>query len=140
MKSRITAITLGVADFRRSLEFYKNGMGWPTSATGDDEIAFFELPGTVLALFERGKLAEDAGVPSEGNGFSGITLAINTSGEKEVDEIISHVRSIGGKIVKEPQKVFWGGYSSYFSDPDGFLWEVVYNPNWKVDENGMVIK
>lgn len=138
MRPNLNVVTLGVSDLRRSLRFYKDGLGWPTSAKGSDPIAFFELNGTVLALFDRKSLAEDAGVGSEGGGFSGLTLAQNARSEKEVDETIELVRGLGAKIVKEPQKAAWGGYSGYFADPDGHLWEVAYNPFWKIDEKGTV--
>ncbi len=90
----------------------------------------------MLAIYPREKLAEDALVTMEGSGFSGITLAYNAQNEAEVDMIITDLKAKGVKIVKEPQKVFWGGYSSYFADPDGYLWEVAYNPFFAFDANG----
>jgi len=90
----------------------------------------------VLAIYPREQLAEDAVVSPEGSGFSGIILAYNARGESEVDEIISGLKSKGVKIIKEPQKVFWGGYSSYFADPDDYRWEVAYNPFFSFDEKG----
>jgi hypothetical protein len=137
MEPRISVITLGVRDFDRSLAFYRDGLGWPASV--QDDIAFFTLRGIVLALYPREKLAEDATVDPEGSGFSGITLAYNCASEKEVDEVLETVRKIGARIVKKAQKVFWGGYSGYFADPDGYLWEVVHNPYWKLDEHGNVV-
>ena len=97
---------------------------------------FFQAGGVVLAIYQREKLAEDAVVAPEGGGFAGFTLAYNAQSEAKVDEIIANLKSKGVTIVKEPQKVFWGGYSSYFADPDGFLWEVAYNPFFPFDENG----
>ena len=97
---------------------------------------FFQAGGVVLSIFPREKLAEDAQVKAEGSGFAGITLAYNTQSEAEVDEIINDLRAKGVKILKEPQKVFWGGYSSYFADPDGNCWEVAYNPFFPFDEQG----
>lgn len=90
----------------------------------------------MLGLYPRALLAEDALTSPQGSGFSGITLAHNTRSESEVDEIIRDLKDKGVKIVKEPQKVFWGGYSSYFADPDGYLWEVAYNPFFPFDESG----
>jgi uncharacterized glyoxalase superfamily protein PhnB len=90
----------------------------------------------ILALYPRDLLAEDAVVSPQGSGFSGMTLAYNAGSEAEVDEIIKDLKSKGVKIIKEPQKVFWGGYSSYFADPDDFRWEVAYNPFLAFDENG----
>ena len=89
-----------------------------------------------MALFPRDELAKDALVSSEGSGFAGFTMAHNVNSEKEVDDVIADLKSKGVKITKEPQKMFWGGYSSYFADPDGFLWEVAYNPFFPFDENG----
>jgi uncharacterized glyoxalase superfamily protein PhnB len=139
MNPAISVITLGVKNFKKSLDFYKNGFGWPTRATKKDSIAFFKLNGVILALYERRDLAKDANVSSEGSGFSGITLAHNAKNEKDVDEIFALALKLGAKAKKRPQKTFWGGYSGYFSDPDGYLWEVVYNPSWKIDRNGSAI-
>ena len=129
MKPKISLITLGVSDLKKSLAFYRDGLGFKTHnyKEGDDAI-FFEMEGSWLSLYPWEKLAEDAQVPSVGNGFRGITLAHNVASEKEVDEVFNHAISIGAKIVKKPKKVFWGGYSSYFADPDGHLWEIAYNP------------
>ena len=139
MKPSISVVTLGVDDLGRSLEFYKNGLGWPTTAAKDDPIAFFQLNGAILALYDRSSLAEDANVGPRGSGFSGMTLAQNVGSEEEVDEIFSHVAKLGAKIPKKPQKASWGGYSGYFEDPDGHLWEVAYNPYWKLDRKGNVV-
>lgn len=102
-------------------------------------IAFFDLNGTVLELFEREALAKDAGVSHEGSGFPGFTLAHNVRSENEVDELFDEVRKAGARILKEPKKTDWGGYSGYFADPDGYLWEVAYNPSWNFDEKGRVL-
>ncbi len=139
MKPSLSVVTLGVNDFARSLDFYKKGLKWPTKATRKDSIAFFQLNGVLLALYDRKGLAEDVQVPSKGSGFSGITLAHNVKSEKEVDQIIKEVLRLGARLVKKPQKAFCGGYSAYFADLDGYLWEVVYNPQWKLDKKGSVI-
>lgn len=128
MEQRLTLITLGVLDIKTSTEFYLNTFGWKLSPHSNDDIIFFELNGIMLSLFPVDKLAEDATVPNDGFGFKGFTLAHNVSSEKEVDELISGLKSKGVRIVKEPQKVFWGGYSGYIADPDGHLWEIAYNP------------
>lgn len=135
MNQHLHLITLGVRDFNKSLEFYTKTLEWKPSSSQDD-IAFFQTSGVVFAIYLREKLAEDALVSPEGSGFSGITLAYNARSESEVDEIIKDLSSKGVKIIKEPQKVFWGGYSSYFSDPDDYRWEVAYNPFFPFDENG----
>jgi hypothetical protein len=136
MNQHLHLITLGVRDFNRSYKFYSEILGWKPSSASQDDVAFFQAGGAVLAIYPREKLAEDALVSPEGSEFSGITLAYNTQSEAEVDEIISDLKSKGVKIVKEPQKVFWGGYSSYFADPDDYRWEVAYNPYFPFDESG----
>jgi catechol 2,3-dioxygenase-like lactoylglutathione lyase family enzyme len=136
MDPHIHLVTLGVSDLERARKFYGETLGWKAAKASSDEIAFFQAGGVVLALFPRDKLAEDALVPDEGGGFAGVTLAHNTRSEAEVDEIMADLRGKGVRITKEPQKVFWGGYSSYFADPDGFLWEVAYNPFFPFDEAG----
>ncbi|KQM11204.1 glyoxalase [Methanomassiliicoccales archaeon RumEn M1] len=136
MTSRIVSVlTLGVTDLARSSAFYER-LGFRRSNKSDEEIVWFATGGTVLALYPWNALAEDATVPSEGQGFRGTTMAINLSSEREVDEFLERVKSIGGTVVKQPQKVFWGGYSSYFQDPDGHLWEVAFNPFTPVDASG----
>ena len=136
MKQNLHIVTLGVRDFEKSRNFYREVLGWKLSGASNDGIAFFQAGGVVLAIYPRDRLAEDALVPPEGSGFSGITLAYNAQSESEVDEIIKDLKSKGVKIVKEPQKVFWGGYSSYFADPDDYRWEVAYNPFFPFDESG----
>lgn len=136
MKQNLHLITLGVRDFKRSVEFYSKIIGWKPSSHSNDDVVFFQAGGVVLGLYPREKLAEDAVIDPEGSGFSGITLAYNARSEAEVDEIIADLKSKGVKIVKEPQKVFWGGYGSYFADPDDYRWEVAYNPFFPFDENG----
>lgn len=129
MKPKIGIITLGVRDFARSLAFYRDGLGFPTHNFKDGEdIVFFKLEGSWLALYPRDKLAEDATVPGDGKGFSGITLAHNEPSPDAVDKAFAEAIKAGAKAVKPPQKVFWGGYSGYFADPDGYLWEVAHNP------------
>ena len=135
MNQHLHLITLGVRDFEKSKKFYSEILGWKISRP-QEGIAFFQAGGVVLAIYPREKLAEDVLTPPEGSGFSGITLAYNARSEAEVDEIIRDLKSKGVKIVKEPQKVFWGGYSSYFADPDDYHWEVAYNPFLVFDESG----
>jgi catechol 2,3-dioxygenase-like lactoylglutathione lyase family enzyme len=135
MNQHLHIITLGVRDFEKSKAFYEDMLGWKISRP-QEGIAFFQAGGVVLAIFPHKELAKDALVSAEGNGFAGFSLAYNARSEAEVDEIISDLKSKGVKILKEPQKVFWGGYSSYFADPDGYCWEVAYNPFFPFDENG----
>jgi catechol 2,3-dioxygenase-like lactoylglutathione lyase family enzyme len=136
MKQHLHIITLGVKNLEASYKFYSGILGWKPAASSSNDIKFFQAGGVVLALYERDKLAEDASVSSKGTGFSGVTLAQNAGSEAEVDEIIRDLKAKGVKILKEPQKVFWGGYSSYFADPDGFCWEVAYNPFFEFDHSG----
>jgi len=137
MKPKISMITLGVSDLEKSIKFYKEGLGFPRMAS-PPEIAFFTLNGSWLGLYNRESLAEDATVSPEGSGFNGFTLSHNVASESNVDQIIGQAVSVGATLVKQPQKVFWGGYSGYFKDPDGYLWEVAHNPHFWVgpeDEN-----
>lgn len=136
MDPRINVITLGVRDLASSLAFYRDGLGWRTLVQGD--IAFIPLNGIICALYPREKLAEDATVPPQGDGFPGFTLAYNARDEAEADAILELVKKLGARIVKPAAKTFWGGYGGYFSDPDGFLWEVAYNPFWDFDEIGNI--
>jgi uncharacterized protein len=131
MKPRISMITLGVSDLEESIKFYQEGLGFPRMAS-PPEVAFFTLHGSWLGLFKRESLAEDATVPHEGTGFPGFTLSHNVASESEVDQIFAQAVSVGATSVKPPIKVFWGGYSGYFKDPDGYLWEVAFNPHFWV--------
>lgn len=127
MKPRISMITLGVRDLPAAIEFYESGLGFPRMKSPPD-VAFFTLNGTWLGLYGREALAEDAKVGAEGSGFEGFTLSHNVESEKEVDEVVAQAIAAGATLVKQPQKVFWGGYSGYFKDLDGHLWEVAHNP------------
>ena len=136
MNQHLHLITLGVRDYETSKKFYTEILGWKASSSSNEDVTFLQAGGVVLSIFQREKLAEDALVDPEGTGFAGFTLAYNAQSEAEVDEIISSLKAKGVKILKEPQKVFWGGYNSYFADPDGNCWEVAYNPFFPFDENG----
>lgn len=127
MKPRISMITLGVADLERSIAFYEQGLGFPRMES-PPSVAFFTLNGTWLGLYGRDALAEDATVSPEGSGFNAFALAHNLASEDEVDATLAEAAAAGAELVKPGQKVFWGGYSGYFRDPDGHLWEVAYNP------------
>jgi catechol 2,3-dioxygenase-like lactoylglutathione lyase family enzyme len=120
-------ITLGVADLERSVRFYRDGLALPQMES-PPTVAFFTLNGSWLGLYDRQALAEDATVSAKGGGFPGFTLAHNVTSEAAVDAQLEQAVAAGAKLLKPGQKVFWGGYSGYFSDPDGFLWEVAYNP------------
>lgn len=129
MKAKISVITLGVEDLDRSIEFYQNGLGFPREGN-EAGVAFFKLEGTWLGLFPRTELAKDANIAlAERSGFPGFSLAHNVTTKEEVEEVLMFAKRAGAHIVKPAQDVFWGGYSGYFSDPDGFLWEVAWNPH-----------
>ncbi len=134
-----TLITLGVVDFEKSLKFYEEGLGWKKSSESQETVAFIPFQGIVLSLYPKHLLAEDANVAETGSGFKSFSLAVNTHSEQEVNDFMEKALQAGAKMIKEPQKVFWGGYSGYFADPDGFLWEVAYNPFWKFDQKGNLI-
>lgn len=137
MKPRINVITLGVQELKTSIAFYKDGLGWP--AHEQEGIAFFQLNNIVFALYPQDKLMEDALQTTPHSGSPTFTMAYNTGSEAEVDEVFNSAISAGAKLVKKPGKVFWGGYSGYFADPDGHLWEIAYNPFWKMDTDGNII-
>ena len=126
MEQHINYITLGVADLAASRRFYRDVFGWRETEDGNEHIAFFQMGSALrLALFGREALAQDAQVSVQGSGFPSFTLAHNVGSEAEVDALFA---ARNANIVKAPQKVFWGGYSGYIADPDGFLWEIAFNP------------
>jgi catechol 2,3-dioxygenase-like lactoylglutathione lyase family enzyme len=131
---RLSLITLGVSDLARARGFYE-GLGWKTGAEPDDEVVFFQAGGIIVALWDRGKLAEDSGV-EDSPGWGGVTLAHNVRSPQEVDEVIEEARAAGARIAREGAETFWGGYSAVFVDPDGHPWEVAHNPHWTVHEDG----
>ncbi len=137
---RINIVTLGVRDLAASTKFYET-LGWENSSASEEgKITFFALDNVMFGLFPRDRLADDAGVPDAGDGlaFRGVTLAINGDSEAEVDAFLQSAVDAGGQLVKPGQKVFWGGYSGYFADPDRHLWEVAFNPFMPLDENGLM--
>ena len=136
MEQRMSIITLGVSNLKQSRSFYEN-LGWKVATEEQAEnIVAFNLQSFVLALYPKEGLADDVGIEMNASSSPSFTLAYNVGSEEEVDRVIDKVQAIGAKIVKAPQKVFWGGYSSYFSDPDGYLWEVAFNPYSVPEEDG----
>ena len=125
-------ITLGVRDIARSARFYEQGLGLPRLKLDADEVAFFPLAGAWLGLFGREDLAADAGLPAAGSGFSGFSLAHNVSSRDEVDSTLAQAQGAGAVLVKPARATSWGGYAGYFTDPDGHLWEVAWNPHMQV--------
>jgi len=128
MEPRVTLITLGVSDLQRSIGFYADGLGLPLSSASGDDVAFFRTEGTVLALYPRHLLAKDCGVPDDGRGFSGIVLAHNVREPHQVDEMLAEAARAGATIARPAGEAFWGGRTGCFADPDGYLWEVAWNP------------
>jgi catechol 2,3-dioxygenase-like lactoylglutathione lyase family enzyme len=138
MEPRLTVVTLGVRDLARARAFYVEGLGFPLSKSSNDHVVFLDAGGVVLALYGRDALAEDAQVPAKGSGFAGMTLAHNARSKADVDRALARAVSAGATLKKPAQEVFWGGYSGYFADPDGHLWEVAWNPHWPLTADGRV--
>jgi len=141
MEPRISIITLGVTDFIRSLRFYRDGLGWPTRATETSDIAFFNTSGTRFAIYPLEKLAEDISskLTPDRAGFSGITLGHNVRAREEVAMVLALAEAAGARIVKPAQDAFWGGHSGYFTDPDGYYWEVAFAPGFQFAADGALI-
>jgi uncharacterized protein len=136
MDQRVSVITLGVSDLERSRSFY-TGLGWKTRAEPGDDVVFFQAGCMVVALWDRGRLAEDSGVEDPG-GWGGVTLSHNVRSPAEVDAVIDQARQAGATIAREGAETFWGGYSGAFIDPDGHPWEVAHNPRWTIGDDGAV--
>lgn len=135
---RLNILTLGVDNLKESQKFYEELFSWKPTSEDTENIVFFNQGGYILALFPKEELAKDANVDPAGSGFSGITLAHNEQSKKEVDEFYAKALSLGAEKVKEPEEVFWGGYSGYIKDPSGHLWEIAYNPFTKTLDNGFL--
>ncbi|MDQ4068696.1 MAG: VOC family protein [Actinomycetota bacterium] len=135
MQQRISLVTLGVADTRRSRSFYE-ALGW-SGESPDGDIVFFQARGMILALWGRDKLAEDSAVEDTG-GWGGVTLAHNVGSPAEVDAVLAQAEAAGATVGRPGAPTFWGGYSGVFIDPDGHPWEVAHNPGWILEEDGSV--
>lgn len=138
MEQRLSLVTLGVADLARARAFYE-ALGWVRSVKGAEGVAFYQAGSMAIGLWPRTELAKDAGVSADGGGFRGIALAHNVRTREEVDAVLAEAESVGAAIVKPAGEVFWGGYTGYFADPDGFLWEVAWNPGFPLAEDGALI-
>lgn len=137
--ARISLVTLGVADLAAATAFYR-ALGWPQVLPASEDVSFFRTAGALLSLYGLADLAADAGVeprPACAEVKADRSLAINVASPDEVDTALAAAEAAGGRLVKPGQKVFWGGYSGYFADPDGNLWEVAHNPFWPLDERGL---
>jgi len=135
---RVTLITLGVRDLPKAREFYAS-LGWQEREPQSAEIAFFQINGMVLGLFPLVELAKDQGRPDATLGMGAMTLAQNFSTEAEVNAAYAKALSCGATGLKTPEKVFWGGYSGYYADPDGHVWEVAHNPFWPLQDDGSLV-
>ncbi len=134
---RLSLVTLGVSDVAAARAFYER-LGFEAADFDSPEVCFFETKGTAFGLYGRQALAEDAAVSHEGDGFRATSLALNLDSEAAVDAALAFAQSCGATITKPAERVFWGGYSGYFADPDGHLWEVAYNPVFELDRDGRV--
>jgi catechol 2,3-dioxygenase-like lactoylglutathione lyase family enzyme len=140
VEPRVSMVTLGVSDLERAIAFYRDGLGWPKSEVGGDEVAFFKTGGVVIALFPRGSLAADAGVDVEDvehSGYARFSLAHNVAEEGQVDSVLAEAAEAGATIVKEAQEIFFGRHG-FFADPEGFLWEVAWNPSFPMGADGSI--
>jgi catechol 2,3-dioxygenase-like lactoylglutathione lyase family enzyme len=136
----VSLLTLGVSDLERAVAFYRDGLGWPKSDVGGDEVAFFKTGGVVIALFPRPSFAADADIDVdhvESGGFPRISLAHNVAEEEQVDSVLVEAAEAGATIVKEAQEIFFGRHG-FFADPDGFLWEVAWNPSFPMAADGSI--
>jgi catechol 2,3-dioxygenase-like lactoylglutathione lyase family enzyme len=137
MDARISLVTLGVADMKAARRFYEK-LGWQASGQSNDDVTFFQAGGMILGLYGRKALAEDATVDDSKPGFSGVALAYNGRDKDEVDRVLDEAVAAGGVLIKKAEDVFWGGYSGYFADPDGHLWEVAWNPFFPIADDGSI--
>jgi predicted lactoylglutathione lyase len=138
LEQRLTLITLGVADLARSRAFYEQ-LGWTRSVRAAEGVAFFQAGGVVLSLYPRADLAKDADLSPAGSGFPGFSLAYNARTREEVDAVLAEAVDAGGTLVKPAYDIFWGGYVGFFEDPDGFLWEIAWNPMFPLTEDGALM-
>jgi predicted lactoylglutathione lyase len=136
--ARLSLVTLGVSDLSRATAFYTT-LGFPRSSVSvDGDVTFFRMAGSVLALYPRERLAEDAGVEAQGSGFRGVALAMNCDSEDGVDQAFEQWASAGASIMKLPAHAVWGGYTGYVADLDGHLWELAFNPGFTFTPDGLV--
>jgi uncharacterized protein len=136
MEQRLSLITLGVGDVGLARSFYES-LGWVSGAAPEDDVVFFAAGGTIVALWDRARLAEDT-VVSDSGGWGGITLAHNVRSPEEVDAVLEEARAAGATIARPGAETFWGGYSGVFVDPDGHAWEVAHNPHWRFNADGSI--
>lgn len=146
MEPRLSLVTLGVEDISRARRFYEEGLGWPVSEMSNDKVVFFQVGGLILGLYGREALARDADLPASSwqsspipGAFRGVALAQNVRSPEEVDQVLQEALKAGGSIAKPGEEAFWGGYSGYFTDPEGHLWEVAWNPAFTLTDDGRTL-
>lgn len=137
MEQRLSLVTLGVRDLAASRAFYRR-LGWTESPPSNEDVAFFQCGGLVFVLWGRDALVEDAQVGAAGKGFANISLAHNVRTKADVDSTMEEAKKAGATILKPGAEAFWGGYTGYFADPDGFAWEVAWNPGFEILADGSV--
>lgn len=137
MEPRISLITLGVGDLAAQRAFYRK-LGWEESSASNENVAFFKLRGTILGLWSRASLAEEAGVADDGGAFRGVTLSQNVGSKEAVDAVLAEAVRAGATVTKPAGDVFWGGYNGYFADPEGNLWEIAWNPGFPFNDDGSI--
>jgi predicted lactoylglutathione lyase len=137
LEQRLSLVTLGVRDLAASRAFYKR-LGWTESSPSNEHVAFFQCGGMVFALWSRDALAEDAGAAAPGTGFANVSLAQNVRSREAVDAVLAEAKEAGATILKAGAEAFWGGYTGYFADPDGFAWEVAWNPGFAILPDGSI--
>ncbi len=137
MEQRMSLVTLGVADLRRARRFYEHGLGWKPGFSSDD-VVFYETGGPIIALWNRRDLAADAQIEDDESTFGGVALAHNVRSRPDVEAVLAEAAAAGAAILKSAEETAWGGYAGYFADLDGHLWEVAWNPAWRIAENGSV--
>lgn len=137
MEQRISLITLGVKDLARSIRFFED-LGWKRAMRAAEGVAFFQIGGAAFGLYPLTELAKDAAIDAAEGGSSAMALAYNTRTRDEVDAVLAEAEAAGATIVKPAEEAFWGGYSGYFRDPDGHLWEVAWNPGFVLADDGSI--
>ena len=138
VEPRLSLITLGVSDMARSRAFYEK-LGWEASELSNEDVTFFQAGAMIFGLYGHAALAADAHVADEGRpAYRGVSLAYNGRDKAEVDAVLAEAEAAGAKIIKPAEEVFWGGYSGYFADPDGHLWEVAWNPGFPIADDGTI--
>ena len=136
----VSVLTLAVSDLERARTFYEAGFGWKIHPAEDsDDVVFYQLQGSVLALWRRESLAADAGLSEEQLRPGGVSIAHNVASPEAADAVIAAALAAGGRLVRAAQQVYWGGYTAYIADPEGHLWEIAHNPGWPLSPDGRIV-